>query len=294
MDDLIDFDDSLWPEPTTIDDASLASSISEEPFNAASFELLKEAAAFVAIAISLRLPSPSGGVQRNHAIILGHMARMLRLMRVTLILTGQHQIGDQLMALFRQFMDSASTVLYILELGPDSSRFDAYVNDSLIAENEFLKVIDKEVAKRGGLTLPIEDRIRRSIETSFRTADVRPSELPARDRRAWPSAEQRIAILGPAAYVAYRMGSNALHGGWSDIEKNYLIRDETGLFRADADADTPRPQAFLAMSKLSTLTIDRYVSLFLPLAWTLFEARIADFSSRVDILDAAHEKWLNR
>ena len=287
------FNEDIWPEPYSVDNSELEQATSEEPFLYMSRELLKECIILTGIAFSVRLPGDGSALDRNQAIIVGHAARMIKLMRTALRMSDEYSDGDQQMALSRQYLDSASTVVFILEQGIDSPRFDAYVNDSLISENEFLKTIDKQIRERGGGILPIEARMQRSIAESFRLAGVRPEELPARNRQAWPSAEQRITRLGPTAYAAYRMGSNGIHGGWTDIEKHHLEVIEGLGFTPTFDDAPARPQPLLMMCGVSVVVIRLYVSLYLASAVGHFNDRLDDFSARLHEVDSAHEDFLN-
>jgi hypothetical protein len=60
------------------------------------------------------------------------------------------------MQLVRQFLDSPSTIIYLLDDEGDGRRYQSYLLDSLIAEREFLLAVRRQVAERGGQRLPIE------------------------------------------------------------------------------------------------------------------------------------------
>ena len=123
--------------------------------------------------------------------------------------------------------------------------------DSLIAEREFLTVIRKQVARRGGKRLPIEDRMERSVRNAFSSAGLEEPRIPSRRSNGWPSAQERIALLGPTAYSAYRTGSGSLHGAWYDLVRNHLEEVGPGMFAPDFVAAAIRPQPLFMMAIVS-------------------------------------------
>lgn len=294
MSESITLDDDVWPQPHSVDRDKLSEATTEEVYLRHAFELLKESAILLSMACSIHSPGDASGFDRNRAVIMGHLVRMTKLARTALHVSGTYRDGEQLIVLSRLFIDSATTIAYVLELGRDSTRFDAYVNDSLISENEFLKVIERQVKARGGTVLPIEERMRRSIAESFRLAGVQAETLPRRDRRAWPSVEQRIGVLGPTAYVAYRGGSNCIHGGWSDIEKNHLTALPNGGFAPNLESTDVRPQPLLMMSGVSLSSVHLYLSSYMDSAMAHFRSRLEDLDSRIRLVDEEHERFLNR
>lgn len=180
MSDRVPLTNAEWPSEYDVPWDELESAKSEEAFVRASFELLKEVASIFALAASVSVDGRALG-GRNEGIIRGHVVRMVKLMRTTLRSIVNDDGGDQGMQLARQFFDSASTLGYLLENGLDPTRCDAYVNDSLIAEREFLADVHREIAQRGGVALPIEDRIQRSIARAFEAAAWTQINFPRED-----------------------------------------------------------------------------------------------------------------
>lgn len=191
-------------------------------------------------------------------------------------------------------MDSISTVLYLLDDPGDGSRYDAYVFDGLIAEHEFLKNVRQMVKARGGEHIEIERQIERSIATTLKAAGVEEKDIPTRKKNNWPNAQIRVELLGPTAYSAYRTGSNAIHGGFADIERHYL--DQTGdLFEIALDPQRFRLEPFLFLSRLSLTSIDRYSEVFfkVPLPDDVKE-RSQRLMQNLRQVDALHEAYLTR
>lgn len=292
MPDWVPLTNAEWPTEYDIPWDELEGATSEEAFVRVSFELLKEASGIFALAASVSIGGRALG-GRDEGIIRGHVVRMVKLMRTTLRSIVNDDGGDQQMPLARQFFDSASTLGYLLEHGLDRSRCDAYVNDSLIAEREFLADVHREVDRRGGVALPIEERIQRSIARAFEAAAVDPNQLPSRRLNGWPSAQERLKLFGPTAYSAYRMGSGSIHGSWHDIERNHLGLHD-GEYVPDFDPATVRPQPLLMMVSMGAQVVAVVVRHLVIDASREFEVRLGRLCDTALHVDELHERFLAR
>lgn len=287
-----DFDPRMLPALHFVDFAELELATDEEPFVREGFEQLKEASMLLVAVAGIRTEALSDGLPRNHAIIIGHYARMAKLMTSLIRQQADGHGGDQQIAVSREFMDSVSTVMYLLEDPGDGSRYTSYVMDSLIAEREFLKDVREQVALRGDVMLPIEERINRSIVETLAAAGVREEDIPSRRTNGWPNAQVRIDLLGPTAYAAYRTGSGAVHGSFADIYKNHLD-GTTGGFEIEVRPQRFRPQPLLSIALLSMITLADYSRIFLgmPLPKAFVERGRA-LQSLHRQLDEQHERYL--
>jgi hypothetical protein len=280
---------NLNPRPV-IDWDALSDPTDEDDFSHAAFDLFKDAAQFITLAAGLRI-SEGSPLPRNQAIIAGHYIRMTKLMRTIMRQVHDGHGGDQQLSIFRQFIDSASTITYLLEDDGGGSRYDSYVVDSLIAEREFLKTIRAQVEARGGTKLPIEERIEHSIDATFAAAGVTEDQIPSRKKNNWPSNEARVNLLGPAAYDAYRTSSGAIHGSFADLEKHHLEEVDGGFEVWPAPARF-RPQPLITMSLLGIRTIPHYFRTYVPQHPTLLGTQLAELYDQIKRLDAVHEQWL--
>lgn len=289
-DDLIS--DGL-PAPRIVDYRSMNEATAEEPFTREGFELLKDAAIVLAAVAGLRTSTHASGLKRNHAIVVGHYARSIKLMKSLVRQVSDGHGGDQQISINREFMDSLSTVMYLLGDPGDGSRFDSYVMDSLVAEREFLKDVRTQIAGREDVALPIEERIRRSIQDTLKAAGVKEEEIPSRKKNGWPTAQARLELLGPTAYAAYRTGSGAVHGSFNDIYKHHLVQLDDG-FEIELRPQRFRPQPLLSMALLSLTTLDDYSRIFLgaPLPAGLASRR-SELLTTLYRVDELHEQWLN-
>lgn len=211
------------PDRYQPDWAALETATNENPFMSTGVELLKEAVGLCVIVAGV---IPEQPYDRDQAIRCGLLMRITRL-AVAMLRDTCVGDGEQQMSVSRQVLDSVSTLLYLLD-DQNGDRHKSYVEDSLLAERELLRNIQQR-QKDTGEVLPIEERMRRSIEESAKAAGIDPLMVPSRKKIGWPSAEVRARELGSTAYSAYRMGSGALHGTWHTVYRHHLRAVEGGF-----------------------------------------------------------------
>jgi hypothetical protein len=97
-------------------------------------------------------------------------------------------------------------------------------------------------------------------------------------------------MLDPQLYEAFRMGSNALHGTWSDLYLHHL--EETGdhTFAPRLDHATPRPQPLLASGALICTALREYTNRLGDVAAREFEPRLQSLVARLRLVDTLHER----
>ncbi|MGN5734567.1 DUF5677 domain-containing protein [Arthrobacter psychrochitiniphilus] len=285
-------DQSVIPPRHQIDFQELKNAKNEVLHVKEAFELLKETAAWIALGISIREAPQPEALERNQAICAGQLVRMCKIIRVCLRQIVDDHGGGHQMALAREFIESAAAVTYLLEDVNDEARFDAYMHDSLIPERELLQTIRLQVKERGGRRLLIEDRMERSVHATLKGAGVKLEDIPARKSNGWPSIETRIKLLGPTAYEAYRSGSAAVHGTWSDLARNHLEQVES-RFILQFEATDFRPQPLLLIGTLSTAVLRKYLAIYVPLAAVSLTPALKDLDERIRAVDAAHEELIN-
>lgn len=265
----------------------LKTSETEGPFMTAGVELFKEAATLAMLAAGVYSARP---FDRDEAIRCALLVRAGRLARTTLRDTCDGD-GEQQLALFRQFMDTVCTLRYLVD-DVDGSRHSAYVQNSLVAEREFLKTIEQQ-QKTSGNVLEIEKRLRRSIDRTAHAGGIDLRNLPSRASIGWPSAETLAKALGPAAYPAYRMGSASLHGTWHDLLRNYLEEVEGG-FRPRFEPLIPRPQPLFAGALLLIVATKAYLGTRPAADQAALGPLLEHLNERVDRADALHEAMIQK
>lgn len=279
--------DAELPPEYTPDWAGLGAPTDEHPFMQASVELLKEAGG-VCLLMSGVVPDSSH--QRDAAICCGLLVRLGKLCRLMLADTCEVGGGQQL-ALSRQVIDTAASLLFLAE-DRDGSRHQAFVENSLVAEREMARDIARRQRVDGGEAWPIEERMLGSIERTALAAGVGDvSALPSRSKIRWAKSEELVKRLGPAAYTAYRAGSGQIHGNWHDLLRNHL-EQVAGGFQPNFSPGTPRPQPLLTVALVAVIAARAYLTLRPGIERAYFEERLNSLEARLAKVDELHERFL--
>lgn len=260
---------------------------SQDDYGHAAFELLKEASMLV---IMLVHAIPSEPFQRNDAIRRGLIKR-LSLLGKSLLSDICHNSGYQQETLARQIVEAAANYFYLADDDGSGARYDAYVLNTLAEEKANLAIVAEQIQTRGGDTLPIESRMRRSIERMAKAGGYDYDSVPGKAKIDWPSALNRLALLSPVAYMPYRTGSNAIHSGWTVL----LLRDieqVEGGFSLE-NGPSPAVQSMTSAGIVIAETASHYLEVDGTEAeqhW--FQARLDDVIERIKALDEAHEAFM--
>lgn len=268
--------------------AALQNAIDENPFMHAAVELLKSA---VGLGEALARIASARPLPVNAAIRCGLLVRAcklcLDLLADVCIGKGRLQVG-----LMRQLTETLANLAYLCGDDEHGSRHLAFLQDSLISESEFLKVIERRQAEAGGAELAIETRLRRSIEDTARAAGIDLDNIPARRQIGWPSAQERIELaFGPTAYPSFRVGSDALHGGWFDLIRNHLC-EVNGGFEPEFRAAARRPQPLLSAAIQLSTVVMTYLRLQPQVERRFFDQKLPAVLGCAYRTDDIHEYWL--
>ncbi len=160
----------------------LPSLITQDDFGNAAFELLRESTLLVVLLVHA---IPSTPFLRNEAILRGLLKR-LSLLGKSLLSDICHNSGYQQEPIIRQVIEAAANYFYLADDDGSGERFDSYVRQSLAEEKASLTIVAEQIRERGGDPLPIEKRMRRSIERMASAASVDFEEIPGRPRLAGP------------------------------------------------------------------------------------------------------------
>lgn len=283
---------ALLPTPFEPDWKLLESSTNEEDFSEAAFELLKECSGVCAAIAGIQIKESIG---RNQSICTGLAVRLTKLARTVIRDLSGRETFQQL-AIARQVFETASTLVYLLHDEGDGTRFDQFVQDSLVSEKMMLEDVERNIKARGGDVLEIEKRLRSSIEKTAKAAGIDDiSQLPARKNIGFPNVEERIKYLGDGVYGAYRSGSSEVHGTWTDLYKYHLT--EVG-----DDAFVPNPENPRVQPNVATTTTSVMARVFgAYLDWLdvqhvidLFDPVLDKIIEKNDKLVKAHEDYIAR
>jgi hypothetical protein len=155
----------------------------------------------------------------------------------------------------------------------------------------------KNIRNRGGDELPIEQRMRESIDRTLQRSGLTLADIPSRRTDSWPSFEDRLQALeirdgysgifgGPSSYI---------HGTWHEL-LSYNLRAFDDGFELDTSWAALRPEPLLAVTVAAAMAaMDHLDYLFsqYPEAAVLKE-RLRRAEDKARNVDELHEDYLNR
>jgi hypothetical protein len=159
----------------------LAALRTQDNYGHAAFELLREASALV---VTLANAVPVRPFGRDEAIRRG-LVKRLALLGKSLFSDICHNSGYQQEVLAREIVEAAANYLYLAAEDGSGGRYDAYVLNTLAEEKASLAIVAAQVKERGGDPLPIEKRMRRSIERMASAAGFAYDDVPGKSKIDW-------------------------------------------------------------------------------------------------------------
>ncbi len=167
-------------KPSVIKD-EIAKFADEGDFNRLGVSLLIEAGCYVCIAANTLGKHEKW--DRDMAAIGGNMVRLYKMISGLLDQTTQRR-RDTSFIFARLVFETVVTIRYLIKhFSPDL--VTSYVKSSFKHEVRLRRKMEQKIAARGGVILPIEDRIMKSIDRAFASAGLDPSDLNEYRERNW-------------------------------------------------------------------------------------------------------------
>jgi len=214
----------------------------EDKLVEASVELLKQTIHLLWIITGLRYCNEEGNsnrISKDEAVVGGNLVRLIKLTTSFLenICNGKSEIA---FIINRCIAETFINLKYMLIEGEERVKRN-YIKHSLITEKDLWNTIKENVSKRNGDTLPIEERMKRSIEKSFDSSDFDIDEVNSSSK--WKSISSRAEKVASTEFydIFYGLASHSVHGNWQDILFNHLKRKED-QFLLNLTYIRPRPQ----------------------------------------------------
>lgn len=201
--------------------------------------------------------------ERNEAILGGLMIRINKLQLALLDQMCQSRL-EIAMILFRCLAESLINLKYLLKRGNDDL-FDEYIEYSLRAEKGLLNKVSQNITDRG-YDLPIESRIKYSINQAFETSSFSPEQVDETKLETWGEKIYKRAKsveMEEAYFALFSLPSHAVHGNWQDLITHHLDY-ENGGFSPNTQWTHPRPQPLFAAALLSAEINKLYLDEIIP------------------------------
>jgi Family of unknown function (DUF5677) len=273
----------------------------EEAFDLAAFRNLKELLQSTRIVAGLHRIDDLGqprDLTRNEGILAGLMVRCAKLQEGALRVC-EPPMMELLLFFQRGITESAVNLAYLSECGT-SELYDAFVRDSLRSDKARFDEIQANIAERGGVLLPIEDRMLKGIEGSFARACIDLDSVNVQDRRsAWSPKGifGRFQAIGyEERYPIYEIQSGSQHGSWHDLATYHLKDGVDGGFAPDPDFSAIRPIPLLLATEVLADAAKRYLWDVVPETCErdVLEDRIRICHQKGQEIGLLHEGYLGR
>jgi hypothetical protein len=99
--------------------------------------------------------------------------------------------------------------------------------------------VETNIKARSGITLPVEDRILKSIARAEKASGISLDAVDPRSKRSWGGRNiyERTRDVGlEALYLAaFGGGSHSVHGNWQEVYGAHLEWGEDGQFKPKTD-----------------------------------------------------------
>ena len=119
----------------------------------------------------------------------------------------------------------------------------AYVKNSFKHEIKLRKKMDQNIAARGGVILPIKDRMMKSIDRAVASAGLGPDDLARYSERNWGGKnlyeKAEDLRMGDTYLGAFSGPSQSVHGAWGDIYSHCLQTNGDELFSPNIEWGIP-------------------------------------------------------
>jgi len=268
---------------------------SENDFMNLSVELFKELAIVTTIISDINCVNKRGipkGFNRNEAILNGLIIRINKLQSGILDQTCQKRL-EICYILLRCLYESLINLKYLLQGGDDL--FDEFVEYSLRKEKELYNKINKNIGKRG-TEIPIEKRMKKSIENTFNVSSMKFEDVNEKNRQSWgDTIFKRAEDVGMdwLHLSLFGLPSHSVHGNWQDLI-NYHLSYKNKKFIPNRNWNMPRPQYLLAIGIISIEILKSYLNHTMKACVEKenIERIIDDIGTRMKIVDSLHEKFL--
>ena len=261
----------------------------EDKIVEASVELLKQTIHLLWIITGLRYCNDEGKsntINKDEAVIGGNLVRQIKLTTSFLenICNGKSEIA---FIINRCIAETFINLKYLLTEGEERVKRN-YIKHSLITEKDLWNTIKENVSKRNGDILPIEERMKKSIEKSFDSSDFDLDEV--NNSSKWKSISSRAEKVASMEFydIFYGIASHSVHGNWQDILLNHLKRKDD-MFLLNLTYVRPRPQILDGPIILNLNVTEIFVKT--ELSNNKFKDILIE---KCDLLSKHHEKLITR
>ena len=171
----------------------------------------------------------------------------------------------------------------------------SYIEYSLRHEKRLRDRIRANIAARGGVILPIEGRMLRSIDSAAKSSGVDLDQINPPQKWGGKNIFEKAREVGlEDAYLgAFAGPSHSVHGNWHDLLE-YHMDFESDDYLSELRWHRPRPQLLTTLAILAIHTLEMYLSEIVGPAADDIAKALPGVKSRVLQFVQLHEEFLGR
>lgn len=283
---------------TRVDHEEIKKFDSEEKFMSLAVELFKEVGQITSIlSCAYRLDTKNNPRKwkRDEAVLGGLMVRFSKLQIGFLDQICQKRL-EIANILFRCLGESIINLEYLLTRSTDDL-FNEYIEYSLREEKRLLNKIKENITERG-YEIPIETRMKRSIERSFKKSSFSVEQVDEKKWKPWgEKIYERAKKIGMEEiyFALFSLPSHAVHGNWQDLI-TYHLDYENKEFSPKTQWGYPRPQPLFAVALLSAEINKLYLKEIIPDCSDKDKINkiLDDIFLRIRVADELHEQFIQK
>ncbi|MFH7041739.1 DUF5677 domain-containing protein [Paucibacter sp. JuS9] len=273
-----------------IDPSAIGAFDDEHSYTGLAVDLLVEVGSHVCLAASI-LPPPPHRWNRHEAVLVGHLARLYKLISALLDQTCQRRRETTFIFARLSFECIVNTLFLIKNDLPEVT--ESYIEYSMRHEKRLRDRIRTSIADRGGKVLPIEERMLHSIDAAARQSNVDLDLInPPKNWGGKNLFEKSQEVGLEKAYLgAFAGPSHAVHGNWQDLLEYHLDVDDEG-YAGELRWHQPRPQLLTTIAHLTVHTLREYFAKIVGPAADEMAGKLPDLQERIAAFVNLHEEFL--
>lgn len=279
-------------EPIEVDPEKVRAFDDEDDYTGLGVDLLVEVGSYVCVAASI-LPPPPQRWSRHEAVLVGHLVRLYKLISALLDQTCQRRRETTFIFARLAFECIVNTMFLIKNDRPEVVA--SYIEYSLRHEKRLRDRIRANIAARGGVILPIEGRMLRSIDSAAKSSGVDLDQINPPQKWGGKNIFEKAREVGlEDAYLgAFAGPSHSVHGNWHDLLE-YHMDFESDDYLSELRWHRPRPQLLTTLAILAIHTLEMYLSEIVGPAADDIAKALPGVKSRVLQFVQLHEEFLGR
>ena len=283
-----------WVGPAIqVNDEVIRACQERNEFGGLSFALYREATGLIWVTsklIMMRETDPPYSATKRYASEL--LSRISKLMASVLKLSSEVEHGETVQILYRCIPESSIDLQYLLKKDDDTV-FERFIKVGLKSERELYDIIQENITNRNGQELEIERDMLQSITRTCEHSGMKIEEIDPRAGSWGGSYRDRMKEIGLAeGYPFFQgMASQAVHGSWSDLVRNYLNKSETG-YEPKADHTQTEGKFFGPTALFATNAAKAYINRFFdPRKAEPLIHRLDDLQQRLTLVEDSLPGW---